>query len=252
MFLRAPTMHADLARLIELQRLDSAAHDAEHRIAEEPERQKALDARLEAARQQVADAKARLAANQGARRDIEKDVAVHQGRLSKFRDQAMAVKTNQEYHAIQHEIAFAQNGIKELEDRILVLMVEADELGAAVKRAEAQLAGEQKKVDAEKHALVAEQADLKKQLEAVRGERTSIVGALNPQVLAMFELVSKRRNGVAVAQAKDGICTICHVRLRPQIFNTVRRNEEIIQCDSCQRILYFVPAAPAAIEQPAS
>jgi predicted nucleic acid-binding Zn-ribbon protein len=55
-----------------------------------------------------------------------------------------------------------------------------------------------------------------------------------------------------VAEARDGICTICHVRLRPQVFNNVRLNADIIQCDSCQRILYFVPAAPAAVEQPAS
>ena len=93
-FVSARCMNADLERLIALQRLDSAAHDAERRLAEEPEREKALDARLEAARQRVAAAKERLAENQNARRAIEKDVAVHQGRLSKFRDQAMAVKTN--------------------------------------------------------------------------------------------------------------------------------------------------------------
>ena len=57
--------------------------------------------------------------------------------------------------------------------------------------------------------------------------------------------MSKRRNGVAMAEARDGICTICHVRLRPQVFNTVLRNEAVIQCDHCQRILYFVPSAPA-------
>jgi predicted nucleic acid-binding Zn-ribbon protein len=45
---------------------------------------------------------------------------------------------------------------------------------------------------------------------------------------------------VAVAEAKNGTCTICHVRLRPQVFNEIRRNASIIQCDSCQRILYFV------------
>jgi predicted nucleic acid-binding Zn-ribbon protein len=74
-------------------------------------------------------------------------------------------------------------------------------------------------------------------------------------VLAIFEKVSRRRNGVAVAEARGGICTICHVRLRPQVFNTVRRNEQIVQCDHCQRILYFVPTAAAAtdgITQPAS
>jgi predicted nucleic acid-binding Zn-ribbon protein len=66
-------------------------------------------------------------------------------------------------------------------------------------------------------------------------------------VLTIFETVARRRHGVAVGEARDGICTICHVRLRPQVFNTVRRNDEIVQCDSCNRILYYVPAPPAAV-----
>src|SRR6266550_4508680 len=120
-------MHSDLERVITLQRLDSAAHDAQRRLADELARAQALDGRLAAARQRLASAKDRLAENQNARRAIEKEVAVHQGRLSKFRDQAMAVKTNQEYHAIQHEMAFAQGEIKTLEDKLLEFMLEADE-----------------------------------------------------------------------------------------------------------------------------
>jgi len=245
-------MHPDLSRVIELQRLDSTAHDAERRIADEPERRKALEARLDAARERVAAAKAQLTENQNARRTLEKDVAMHQGRLSKFREQAMAVKTNQEYHAVQHEITFAQTAVKEIEDKILERMMEADDLGAAVKRGEAELAAEQKKVDAETRALAAETAELEATLEKVRGERAALVSALDPKVLAVFDLVSRRRNGVAVAEARDGICTICHLRLRPQVFNNLRRNEEIIQCDSCNRILFFAPVVPAAVEQPAS
>jgi len=87
-------MNPDLERLIALQRLDSAAYDAERRLADEPQREKELDARLEAARQAVTTAKELLVENQNARRAIEKDVALHQARLSKFRDQTMAVKTN--------------------------------------------------------------------------------------------------------------------------------------------------------------
>src|ERR1051325_8134478 len=87
-------MLPDLERAIALQKLDTTVQDAQRRLAEEPERTRALDARLAAAKQHVADAKAQLAANQTARLEIEKDVAVHQGRLSKFREQAMAVKTN--------------------------------------------------------------------------------------------------------------------------------------------------------------
>jgi predicted nucleic acid-binding Zn-ribbon protein len=241
---------ADLERLIHLQRLDSAAHDAERRLAEEPEREKALEARLEAGRQRVAAAKERLAENQNVRRTIEKDVAVHQGRLSKFRDQLMAVKTNQEYQAMQKEIEFAQAEVKSIEDKILERMIEADELTSLVKRSEAELSADQKAVDTDRRAMGVETSELKAALERLAGERRAIVAALDPQTLMMFERVAGRRNGVAVAEARDGICTICHVRLRPQVFNTVRRNDQITQCDSCLCILYFVPAAvPATSEK---
>lgn len=236
-------MNADLERLIALQKLDSNAQDAEHWLADEPGRLVALETRLDTARQQVASAKQRLGDNQNARRGVEKDVAVHQGRLSKFREQAMAVKTNQEYHAIQHEMAFAQAEIKTLEDKILELMVEADDLTASVKKAEGALATEQKTIEGEKNELAAQSIRLKAELDQLRSERGALVGAIEPKVLATFELVAKRRHGLAVAEARDGICTICHVRLRPQVFNTIRRNEEIIQCDTCQRILFFVPQA---------
>src|SRR5262245_29521010 len=249
-------MNADLERVIALQKLVTAAHDAEHRLAQEPDREKALNARIETARERVSAAKARLTDSQAARREIEKDVAVHHGRLSKFREQAMAVKTNEEYHAIQKEIAFAQTEIKKLEDVILERMLEADDLTAAAKKAEAELAAEQKAVEADKRAMGAEMAELKTSLERNAAEQAELVQRIDPQLFATFELVAKRRHGVAVAEAKDGVCTICHVRLRPQVFNTIRRNDEIMQCDSCQRILYFVPvavpaAADAAVNQPA-
>ena len=248
-------MHPDLQRLIELQRLDSAARLAERRIAGEAECQRAFDAQLEAAREQVAAAKERLAENQNARRTIEKDVAVQQGRLSKFRDQLMAVKTNIEYQAMQKEIEYAQTEVKKLEDQVLERMVEADDLSSAVKRTEAALAAEQKTVDADRKALVADVAEQKTSLERLTSERVAVVSSLDPKVLTLFDLVSRRRNGVAVAEAKDGICTICHVRLRPQVFNTVLRNDEILQCDHCNRILFFTPVAKASadtVSQPAS
>ena len=235
-------MHADLQNLIRLQKIDSAAADAERRLADESARQQAFDARLEAARSLVAAAKAGLADNQNARRAVEKDVAVHQGRLSKFRDQLMAVKTNQEYQAMQKEIEFAQAEVRALEDRILELMLSADELTSQVKRAEAGLATEQKAVDADRRAMDAEFADLRGSLERLAADRATIVAALDRQTLAIYDTIVKRRNGIGVAEARDGICTICHVRLRPQVFNTVRRNDQILQCDSCNRILYFVPA----------
>lgn len=237
-------MHADLERLITLQRIDSAIHDAERTLAGEATRLHTLDESLAEARARVDAAREAVSQNAVSRRDIEKDVALHQGRLSKFRDQAMSVKTNQEYHAIQHEISFAQNEIKTHEDRMLERMMELDELTAALKAAEADLALVQKDVESGKKAIAAEHDLLRDRVAALHGERTMVIQGLAPDVLSVFELVSSRRNGVAMAEAKDGICTVCHVRLRPQIFNTVRRNESVIQCDSCNRILFFVAPTP--------
>jgi predicted nucleic acid-binding Zn-ribbon protein len=247
-------MNADLERLIALQRLDTASRDAERRLAEAPARERSFDERLEEARGRLAAAKAQLADSQNSRRAIEKDVAVHLGRLSKFREQAMAVKTNQEYHAIQHEIAFAESQVKTLEDRILEHMLEADDLAGAVKRADGDLTAEQKAVEDERRAFTAELGELQAFLERTASERTAIAARVDPQVMATFDLVSRRRNGVAIAEAKQGRCTLCQVRLRPQVFNTVLRNEHILQCDSCQRILYYIPAvvAPADVPQSAT
>jgi len=235
-------MHADLERVIALQQLDTKASQARKTLAEAPERERSFDERIAAAKQRLADAKARLAACQESRRAIEKEVAVHHGRLSKYRDQAMAVKTNQEYHAIQHEMSHAQGEIKKYEDQVLERMVEADDLTATIKSAEAALTAEQKTIDADRKRLQAEDAETQQSLDALSADRARIVEALDKRVLAIYDSAYSRRQGIAVAEARDGICTICHVRLRPQMFNDVRRNEAIVQCDSCQRILYFVPA----------
>jgi uncharacterized protein len=243
-------MNPDLEKLIALQKIDSQMHAAQKRLASEPERLKALDARLDAARQAVTDAKARLAANRASRGDLEKGVAVHQGRLSKYREQAMNVKTNQEYHAIQHEMSFAQTEIKTIEDKELELMMEADEITAAVKQAETTLAADQKTVDAERSSIAAEAAEQQAVIARLQEERRALVAGITPPVMATFERIAKARQGVAMAEARDGICVVCHVRMRPQVFLNVRRNEEILQCDSCSRILYFVPQAAAAPAAP--
>ena len=243
-------MNADLERLIALQKLDSTAEAARKTLAAEPEHELALEARLEAARQHVAAAKEQVAANKNARAALEKDVAVQQTRLSKFRETAMAVKTNQEFTAVQHEIAFAQTEIKKIEDAILERMLESDDLAAALKDAEAKLAGETKAIDAERKTGSAAHIEMQATLERIATERAALVGGLDKGVLATFEAVSRKRNGVAMSEARGGVCTICHVRLRPQVFNTVLRNDSILQCDHCNRILYYVPVPASAATAP--
>jgi len=232
-------MNPDLDRLIRLQHLETTADEARRKIADQPHRRQMPDDRLAAARATLESAKVKLADLQNKRRAEEKEVSSVQTRLAKYKDQLLEVKTNREYTAMLHEIETAQNDIKAREDRILETMMDADQVGADVKKAEADFKTAEKEINAERQALDKEVGVLQAELDSTATARAKLASEIDRRVLATFEQVAKSRKGLAVAEARNGLCTICHVRLRPQIFNEVRRNEAIIQCDSCQRILFF-------------
>jgi predicted nucleic acid-binding Zn-ribbon protein len=244
-------LNSDLQHLIKLQDLDLTVERLRRRIADLPAAQAALDARIAERTAAVAAIKDRVAESQSARREIEKELAAVQTRLSRYKDQLMEVKTNKEYQAMQHEIAAAEQNVRGHEDRLLDRMEEGETLAAALKTAEAELKAAQAEVATTRQQLEEEGRSLEAEIVRAAGDRGQVAGQLSKQALALFEHVSKHRRGVALSEARDGHCTQCHVRLRPQVFNDVRRNDGLIQCESCSRILYFVPA-PAAGMSPAA
>jgi predicted nucleic acid-binding Zn-ribbon protein len=245
-------MHSDLQHLIRLQDLDLTVERLRHRIAELPAAQAALDARIAERTAAVAGTKDRLALNQTARREIEKELAAVQGRLSKYKDQLMEVKTNKEHQAMQTEIAVAEQHVRGHEDRLLDRMEEGETLASQLKAAEAELKSEHAEVAQARRQLEEEGHSLQRDIERATVERAQVAGYLSAQALSLFEHVSKHRRGMALSEAREGHCTQCHVRLRPQLFNEVRRNDGLIQCDNCSRILYFVPTPATGVSPAAS
>jgi len=128
--------------------------------------------------------------------------------------------------------------------------MEADVIVAEIKQAESALATQQTKVDAERTTLGQELAAVEAALTQACQARASLLAQTEPRLIALFEQVARARKGVAICSAtRDGLCSVCHVRLRPQVFQLVRQNDSIIQCDTCQRILYYIP--PPASAEPA-
>ena len=250
-------MLPDLERLIQLQEIESKAAVAAKAIAEAPGRIAALDALLKGATLALDSAKHALAENKTRRGLIDKDLASAQQRQDKYKDQVMAVKTNEQLHAMQHQIKAVADEIGVHEEKVLVSMMEADEVNATIKKAEAALKAAQAKVGTERAAI---EADVKVQQGVVTEcatARTTLVATLNDKgLLDTFGRIAKVR-GTAVARAEGERCTVCQVRLRPAVFVQILKNDQIMQCDSCNRILYFIapvvaPAAPAAPDAPAS
>jgi predicted nucleic acid-binding Zn-ribbon protein len=234
-------MSPDLERLIRLQKLDQDAETRRRTLADLPAALQALDERINIRQQTLDAAKARLTENQASRRALDKDLAVVQGRLTKFKDQLMEVKTNKEYLAMQHEISMAQDGVRTFEDKILEVMMAADELDGEIKAADKALAEEKVKVNEERTTRQKQSTTMESEIAELTGARAKVVAEMSREAVALFDHVSRARKGHAMAEARDGHCTACHVRLRPQLFNEVRKGDKLIQCDSCTRILYSLP-----------
>jgi predicted nucleic acid-binding Zn-ribbon protein len=231
-------MNFDLKQLIRLQAIDLSIQELRARIDRFPGISKALDEKLRSAQAAVAIAHEKAKSNQGTRKKLEGEITAAESKISKYRDQMMAVKTNEEYRALQHEIQHAQQGIRKIEDEILNLMMEAEAGQSELKAAEAQLKEDQQKVHTERKQLEEGNKRDLGALDAYLKERKEIDSSVSPDLILRYERVRKHRGGIGVAAARNEVCEICQVRIRPQVFQEIRRNDQIIACDACQRILY--------------
>tara|TARA_B100001765_G_C19450253_1_gene314282 strand:- start:186 stop:917 length:732 start_codon:yes stop_codon:yes gene_type:complete len=231
-------MLAELERLIRLQKLDNSVATARLSIEQYPSRSAALDARINEQTSILENVEQRITEQKDERQELEKSVAQIQTRLTRFKEQSMDVKTNKELWAIQSEISTAENEIQNLEEQILERMLQSDELADELVTAKNAVTLEQTEVSKEREQLEKEHSQLQAQVDQHATDRLALVAEIPSPAMALFETLSRGRKGIAVGEARDGRCSECLVRLRPQLYNEVRRNSSLLQCESCQRILY--------------
>ena len=210
-------------------------------IAELPKRVAAIEHKLADTKAGLEKAQAAVKADDAARRKYDTVIADLQGKISKYRDQSLDVKTNEQYKALLHEIQFAEKENAATEDKILELMLNADARDKEVKAAQAELKAEAAEIENEKIEARERTAEDEKQLSEWRAKRDQMRAGVNEDLLRHYERVSKFR-GSGIAEVLDHKCMGCQVMLRPQIYNDVRTGQQTVVCDSCQRVLYFNPA----------
>jgi len=231
-------MNTDLKNLIRIQAIDQSIQEIRSRIDKFPGISKALDEKLRSATAGLETAKEKTKTNQTTRKKLETDVGALEGKISKYREQMLSVKTNEEYRALQKEIEHTQAAIRKVEDEILNLMGEFETAQQEIKQAEARLKEDQQVVNSERKGLEAENQKDISALESYIKERREIESQISPDLMPRYERVRKARGGIGVAAARDYICEVCKVRIRPQVFQEIRKNDKIMECDACQRILY--------------
>ncbi len=244
-----PAMLPELKSLLDLQIADREILRLQEEIAALPRRVAVIEEKLAGTKAVLEKAKGAVKADDAAKRKYESSIQDLRQKISKYRDQMLDVKTNEQYKALQHELTFAEQEITANEDKILELMIAAESRDKEVKAAEADLKDETAEIEKEKTEAREKTAEDEKLLGEWQGKREALRAAVSPDLLRHYDRVVKLRK-TGLSQVRDHKCMACQVMLRPQTYNEVRTGEQVMICDSCQRILYFDPATEAAVERP--
>ena len=243
-------MHPNLTHLIELQRVDLRIAALAAEMAALPKLAAQADAPVTAARAALAAAKDAHLTNVKERKRFELDVESWKEKARKYRDQSGAVKSNDAYKALLHEIETADNETRKAEDKLLEQMVSGEEFDRQMKAGQKAVAEAESLAKTEHARIAAEQARIEQESAKFAAEREKAVSGVPEQLLAQYQKLSKRHHGHGVVPMIGEACTGCRVHLRPHMVQKVRQAdaEEIVECDSCTRILYYVeePKAPGA------
>lgn len=238
-------MLPDIQAALALQAIDKRALELTREIEQLPRHVAEIEKKLESHTRKLEADKAALAANQRERKSREGEIQVQDQKISKLRDQMLGAKTNEQYRAFQHEIEYCQGEIRKAEDRILDLMGESESLDANVKTAEAALKAERAQVEAEKTGARRRTDQDKSALADLHIQREAVHATMAAAVYADYEKLRRTRAGIAISEAVDGRCSVCHIAIRLHHLQELKRDDSVKHCESCGRMLYFNPPVAA-------
>ena len=231
-------MHHAIPHLIDLQAVDHRMAALRAELEGYPKRIKDAEAKLAGSRAEVASAKEALAKVAAERKKFEFEAQQWKDRAQKYRDQSSAVKTNEAYKALQHEIANAEAEVIKADDRQLEVMIAAEDAERRVKIAENRLKEAEQAVAAERKEIQAQGAEKKKLLDAALAEHERIIAPVPEDLRELYARIAKRRG--------------CGLRVLPHILQELASDasEEIYRCESCGLLLYTLEPIPIANPAP--
>jgi uncharacterized protein len=243
-----------LQNLLDLQSVDTRLQTVRARLAALPKKTAEVDGRVAAAKAELDKSKTAQLATVKDRKKYELDVEQWKDRVRKYKDQTSQVKTNEAYKALQHEVQNAEDEIAKAEDRLLEQMVAGEEYDRRIKAAEKSLKEVEEIARGERAEIEKEKAAADKDLVEGNTERARATAEIPEDMMDHYDRIMKKHDNVALAEVRDEKCSACGMRIRPHVFQEMRRttSHEMFHCETCTRILYYLePAASAATAGPA-
>ena len=229
--------------LTDVQALDSEIYQARQILLSHPEKKEAIKEEQEKEVEHLQQAEERYTALELKKKDKEISLEESEGKIAKYQGQLMQIKTNKEYTAMLKEIEGAKADKSVLEEDVLMVMDEVDQAKAQVtneKKLVAEKEAEHKKV---LDQMDQETAELEKSIQDLNEKRSGILPNIDAKILAQYERILVKKQGVALVPVRNGACSGCNMVLPPQEINEIQMATRLIMCESCARILYPEPNA---------
>ena len=231
-----------MQKLVALQNLDITIRKLEKDLEAIPQRRAEIEGEFDQRAFEIRALESRRDEAKHSRARLENELVDQKGRAERAERNLMSSKKQDEYTAAIREADAARKQISTLETQILETMESLDQAEAALNERAAEIASLNSDREARLKQFDEETGSQSEQLAKAKGERDQVFAALPKALSSLYGRISaKIRDRVAVAEARNRSCTACFMSLRPQVMAEIRRGEEVITCDNCGRILYYVP-----------
>jgi predicted nucleic acid-binding Zn-ribbon protein len=234
----ANEMKEMLTTLAALQLAENEIRVIERGLADVDARINALNNQIGEFETRLTEGKNQLAAHKKSYREGENEVRSTDSRIDQSNAKLRSVKTNKEYQSMLKEIDDLKVKRSSIEDRMLetLELIESEE--KSVETLEADFADLSAEIH-EKQSEIMNNAKVRRiELEEASSERDTIFSKLDSKLQAMYVKVKNKSGGVGVAAVEDGVCQVCRMNIPPQLYIELMRMDQLIQCPSCQRLIY--------------
>jgi hypothetical protein len=204
-----------------------------------------LDLELEAKRQTLAQVEAGIGES-GAllaqqMKDVEAEVQDVRSKAKVTVDKLYGgtVKNPKELVSLKEQVESYNKKIAGLEDKTLGLMTEMDALEKEVASKRQGLAAVEAGWEKEQESLLKQRKALIVVIAGIEPKRSEAASNIDKAAISLYETLRKRRQGRGVSKVEQGMCQGCRIHLPVNKLQQVRTGHNLVQCGSCERILYL-------------
>ncbi len=235
-------VHRDLFVLVSIAKIDASLHAKRLELSALPRQVDKIAKSLEEIEAKEKESKGNVEEMAKERRVLEQELDDNAEKVKRFQVQLMEVKTNKEYTAMLHEIEHIEKDTEAKEERLLVLMDEFDQeeeqSNSLLEVGKKQRAGLEQQQSQLEDRIKSLEADVQK----LESEKPKILAELDPRLKSKYDRILAKLHDFAVTHIVDETCQGCFTRIPPQSAVEVKRNERIILCEACGRILIYYVA----------